>query len=172
MFLFAMLFVLVFTSAVGAVPIDRDEFSSLANNFDFSSTPGSDFTIQGGYFDSGEYKTWGTIKIDFILPMSAVGLDVTRTKNQSIAMSLYDSNDISLETYTWSGSVPFFIGLNNGVSNVAYVKIFSNGDDLDIDNLIYQTDIHSSPVPEPATLLLLGSGLMGLVGFRRNRKKG
>ena len=28
----------------------------------------------------------------------------------------------------------------------------------------------SAPVPEPATLLLLGSGLLGLIGFKKKRE--
>lgn len=36
---------------------------------------------------------------------------------------------------------------------------------------IYGTDSNTAPVPEPATMLLLGTGLCGLIGSRYRRKK-
>ncbi len=43
----------------------------------------------------------------------------------------------------------------------------TNWSAMSIDNITYS----SNPVPEPATIFLFGTGLAGLVGFRRRKKK-
>jgi len=86
-------------------------------------------------------------------------------------MSLFDSSSILLENYSWSGSAPFFIGLDYGENYISKIEIYGGGDDIWIDNLIYQTQIDPESVPLPATFYLLGSGLISLVGLRKRYLK-
>ncbi len=61
-----------------------------------------------------------------------------------------------------------YTGLNN--------KLVDKGSPLDTNTLInraflYNTGSPAAPVPEPATMLLLGSGLVGLAGVVKRKKK-
>ncbi|OGC80872.1 MAG: hypothetical protein A2W07_01680 [candidate division Zixibacteria bacterium RBG_16_43_9] len=50
--------------------------------------------------------------------------------------------------------------------DISYLKFSDNGGFVSLSTLRYD-----SPIPEPGTLVLLGTGLLGLGAFRFRRKK-
>ena len=87
------------------------------------------------------------------------------TQNPFYTVSIYDANGnlIASETGTTDRRVTFSFSS----PTIGWFVFFPGGREQGIDNLTFET----TTAPEPATLVLLGTGLAGIVAKVRRRRK-
>jgi hypothetical protein len=112
-----------------------------------------------------------TLRATFNPGTTAIGTDVYNLYvTDSIAVSIM--NDDVLSSYSVPVTLGYgsFFGVTTDSGYISEITFSPSNYWVGIDNFSLATTTGGS-VPEPATMLLLGSGLVGLAGLRRKFKK-
>lgn len=113
---------------------------------------------------------FGAISARFTVAQSALGFQVRDADGGSGFLSLYRADGSLIETVALGplGSSFYAFARVGGTADIAGFSLFHADSyyGIAIDNLKYGG---VSPVPEPATSLLLAAGLLTLLGLRRSR---
>jgi hypothetical protein len=139
-----------------AVPLGS--MVSLSGNLEIFGAPN---TNQMVFYGGQQY--WATGTINIVTPEAMIGPQVTLplTVSGGLSLSDYMGTQLSLE----------FFG--TGTATADYTLAFQgtpNPEEFLWRSFVFQFAFEPAPVPEPTSLLLLGSGVFGLAARRRSAR--
>lgn len=157
-----------------------DGFDILQNSM-YGSNLEPDFS--GNVVWNNPYYTMNNSTIaTFSVPVFSVSVTLGDYNRDSDLLNLfaYDENGAEIGNVSFENPESSYAGTTLSISSstaIAYVEFYGEGlleNSVAWDNFSFNEDAGSnnqSPVPEPATIFLLGAGLTGLAGVRKKNKK-
>lgn|GEM_PF-2412767 len=104
---------------------------------------------------------------------NVVGFDLSNANSGAGLFDIYVNGALFMSQATTFGSFSF-VGFSDmtGINTIAIVaNALSNGGDPVIDNFTFGPAAPAAETPEPATMVLFGTGLAGLAAVARRRRR-
>lgn len=130
--------------------------------------------FDGGFLDGG-LGNFSPLTVSFTGPVGAFGFDTNTLMGASFAVTInFVSGPAFQQTYAGPAGYDLaFFGFASNASDIVSARIVSSGDsDLTfaLDNFTVAGAANVDPVPEPGSMLLLGTGVIGLARAWRRKK--
>jgi len=163
--------------------VGSEDYSGFTNwtvsngTVDLVSRPGSGLAVDMDGGDAGKMTSketftlqWGSYDLSFTLTNRGTGADTVRVMfGTFVDTPITINNPFSFISFTLSYHYAFDVSSPTQVA-LSFEGLGGDNAGLLLDNVKFeQTAI--IPNPEPGTLLLLGSGLIGLFGYSWRRRK-